>query len=60
MWYAILIIALIVSIFMWQIYRIWLHAYIGYMVNNNVKQPDKSELKQWIHWAARHLYIKAK
>ncbi len=55
MWYWILGSALVIAVFMWQLYKIWLHAYIGYMVANNVKQPDKSEMRQWIHWAVRHM-----
>ena len=55
MWYAILGAALAVAVFMWQFYKVSLHAYIGYIVANNVKQPDKSELRQWIHWAVTHM-----
>ena len=55
MWYAILGIMLVGAVFMWQFYKVSLHAYIGYMVANKVKQPDKSELRQWIMWAVRHM-----
>lgn len=56
MWYAILIVLLIIAVFKWQIYKLSLRAYVGFMKNNEVKQPTESEVREWIHWAAKNMF----
>ena len=54
MWYAILIILLVIAIIKCKLYKIQFSAYVGFMVKNNITQPTKSEMQEWIKWAAKN------
>lgn len=56
MWYAILIIALMVAVLMWQFYKVCLHAYIAFMVDQDVKQPTTEECRKWFRYALKRCY----
>ena len=55
MWYVILGVALVAAVFMWQFYKIWLHAYVAFMVSQDVRQPTTDECREWFHKALQHL-----
>ena len=54
MWYAILIILLIIEAIKSFFRKIQFSAYVGFMVENDVTQPTESEMKEWILWAAKN------
>lgn len=51
MWYAVLIILLLYAVFKWQLYKYSLNAYIGFMLNMEMKTYAATH--EWVRYVIR-------